>query len=176
MEYREATARDVDAIAGLHADSWRLSYRGPYSDEFLDGDVGAERLAAWTERLVTKPATDSTYTILAERDGVLVGFAHTILDDDPKWGALLDNLHVRHELQGAGIGTRLLSETATAVIERTPSAGLYLWVLEQNTAARAFYEARGGSCVGRGVAQPPGGGTAAALRYAWRDPAELLVT
>ncbi|HEY3095380.1 MAG TPA: hypothetical protein VGK05_00940 [Acidimicrobiia bacterium] len=72
-------------------------------------------------------------------------------------------------------------DSATAGRTRTssstaPSAGLYLWVLEQNTAAQAFYEARGGRCVGRGVAQPPGGGAAAVLRYAWRDPGELLAT
>ena len=67
-----------------------------------------------------------------------------------------------------------MADTAKAVIHRTPSAGLYLWVLEQNTAAQAFYQARGGECVERGVAEPPGGGTAPTLRYAWPDPAVLL--
>ena len=35
--------------------------------------------------------------------------------------------------------------TAQAVLDSTPASGLYLWVLEQNTAAHAFYTARGGS-------------------------------
>jgi predicted N-acetyltransferase YhbS len=172
MEYREATGGDVDAITELHAESWRRHYRGAYSDAFLDCDVVAERRAVWTDRLAQP--RPSQCTIVAEHDGVVVAFAHTILDDDPAWGALLDNLHVRHDLKGGGIGTRLMAETAQAIIERTPSAGLYLWVLEQNTAAQAFYQARGGSCVGRGVAEPPGGGTAPTLRYAWPDPAVLL--
>jgi hypothetical protein len=58
---------------------------------------------------------------------------------------------------------------------------LYLWVLEQNTAAQAFYEAKGGRCVERGLAPPPGGdpdrlvGAPRRLRYIWPDPGDLLL-
>jgi hypothetical protein len=41
-----------------------------------------------------------------------VGLAHTILDDNPTGGALLDNLHVRYGVKRQGVGTRLLSLTA----------------------------------------------------------------
>jgi hypothetical protein len=51
-----------------------------------------------------------------------------------------------------------------------------LWVLEQNTSGQAFYDARGGTCVGRERRGPfPGGGTAMGLRYAWPDPAALVI-
>jgi ribosomal protein S18 acetylase RimI-like enzyme len=173
MEFRDATADDAEAIAGLHADSWRRNYRGAYLDAYLDGDVVTDRLAVWTERL-TRPRLDRC-TIVAARDGVVVGLAHTILDDDPTWGALLENLHVAHDLKGHGIGTRLMVETALVVVERAPSTGLYLWVLEQNKAAQAFYQARGGACVGRELRGPfPGGGAAVGLRYAWSDPGRLV--
>lgn len=174
MQLRDATTRDVDSIAALHADSWRRNYRGAYSDAFLDGDVLADRLSVWTNRLTGPDRRASQCTIVAEREGAVVGFAHTILEYDPRWGALLDNLHVTHELKGHGIGTRLMAETAQAVIERAPSSGLYLWVLEGNVAAQAFYEARGGACVGREVSEPPGGGTVTGLRYVWTDPSVLL--
>lgn len=169
---RKATAQDVDAIAGLHADSGRRHYRGAYSDAYLDGDVVADRLAVWTGRLM-RPVSNHG-TIVADADGVVVGFAHTILDDDPTWGALLDNLHVVHDRQGQRIGTRLMTETAKAVVERAPSAGLYLWVLEGNTSARSFYESLGGRCVGGEVTEAPGGGAILGLRYAWPDPSRLL--
>jgi GNAT superfamily N-acetyltransferase len=42
MNFRLAGPPDADAIAALHADSWRRHYRGAYSDAFLDGDVGAD--------------------------------------------------------------------------------------------------------------------------------------
>jgi ribosomal protein S18 acetylase RimI-like enzyme len=172
MQYRGATARDAEAVAGLHAESWRRHYRGALSDGFLDGEVFDERRDVWAERLAA-PRADWC-TIVAEFDGMVVGLAHTVLDDDPTWGALLDNLHVAHGLKRRGVGTVLTAMSAEAVVVRRPASGLYLWVLEQNTAAQAFYDARGGRCVERRVSGMPGGGTAPSLRYSWPDPTVLL--
>ena len=52
------------AIAGLHADSWKRHYRGAYLDSFLDGDVIADRMADWTDRL-SRPGPDR-YTVVAD--------------------------------------------------------------------------------------------------------------
>jgi ribosomal protein S18 acetylase RimI-like enzyme len=178
LRFRSAGQRDAAAIAALHAGSWRRHYRGAFSDAFLDGDVTAFLLDKWTTRLAAPGPL--ARTIIAELDGAeLAGLAHTVLDDDPAWGALLDNLHVAHELKRQGVGTRLMSLTAQAVLAERPGSGLYLWVLEQNTRARAFYEARGGACVERREVQPPAGqaslnGRPMGLRYAWPDPAKLL--
>jgi GNAT superfamily N-acetyltransferase len=171
LQFRLAGPDDAEAVANLHAESWRRHYRGAYSDAFLDGDVFADRLGVWTDRLRTPD--QRRCTILAE-DGSLVGFANTFFDDDPAWGALLDNLHVAHPHKRRGIASRLLTLTAEAVSEqRSERTGLYLWVLEQNVGAQAFYEARGGRCVERGLVSPPGGiasrvtGSPGKLRYAW---------
>ena len=172
MEYRRASAQDIEAIAALHAESWRKNYRGSYSDAFLDGDVFADRRAVWTERLNQPGARDET--VVAESDGAIVGFVHTILDDDPVWGALLDNLHVAHDVKRAGVGTRLMALSAAAVLARGTNKRLYLSVLEANLPAQAFYRARGGECVGREVFDAPGGGSVVALQYAWTDPSVLL--
>lgn len=152
-QYRLSGASDAPAVAALHADSWRRHYRGAYSDTFLDGDVETDRVAVWADRL--SQLAEGHFTILAERDGRLVGFVHTVLDADPSWGALVDNLHVRHGQKRSGIGTRLLGEATQILLERRPTVGLYLWVLEQNTAAQAFYEERGAVRVERGVVQAP---------------------
>jgi len=176
-KFRLARPIDARAVANLHADSWRRHYRGAYSDVFLDGDVFADRLAVWTDRLATPDPRRCT--ILAEQDG-LVGFANTFLDHDPTWGALLDNLHVADGHKRRGIASRLLALTAEAVIERSKRAALYLWVLEQNSDARAFYQARGGRCVERGPVSPPGRiasritGSPAKLRYAWPELTALV--
>jgi ribosomal protein S18 acetylase RimI-like enzyme len=173
MQLRRATADDTGAIAALHADSWRRNYRGAFLDSFLDGDVLSDRLAVWSDRMAQPEP--SSCTIIAERDGEFLGFAHTKFDHDPTWGALLDNLHVTHVHKRLGIGTRLMVETARAVLARPTPTGLYLWVLEQNTPAQAFYKARGGEAVGRALRGPfPGGGTAPGLRMAWPDPAQLI--
>ena len=171
---RPAEVRDVEAVAALHADSWRRNYRGAYLDSYLDGDVVTDRLVVWRERITCPDATFRT--IVAEHDGAFAGFAHTKLGDDPTWGALLENLHVVHELKGRGIGTRLMAATAQVVLDSTPGAGLYLWVLDVNVAAQAFYAARGGVEAGREMRGPfPGGGTALGHRIVWRDPSRLLL-
>jgi ribosomal protein S18 acetylase RimI-like enzyme len=176
--YRLADAGDAPAIAALHADSWRRHYRGAYADSYLDGDVVADRLEVWSERL-SQP-DHRTFTWVAECTGRLVGFIHTVLDAEERWGALIDNLHVTTERKGEGIGTRLLSAAAEVLLERRPSSGLFLWVLEQNRAAQAFYRARHAAYVERAPVQAPGGdatrlhGAPAKLRYVWPDPSVLL--
>lgn len=90
-------------------------------------------------------------------------------------GALLDNLHVSYELKRQGVGRRLMAETARILRERRSASGLYLWVLQQNTAARAPYVAQGGVCVEETTRGPlPGGGSTPSLRLAWSDPTILF--
>jgi GNAT superfamily N-acetyltransferase len=176
--FRSAGPGDAGVIARLHAESWRRHYRGAYSDSFLDGDVLEDRLSVWTKRLCSPEA--ESRTILAERAGELVGFAHTVLDEDDAWGSLIDNLHVTYGLKRQGIGTRLLAIAAQQVAERSPLSGMYLWVLEQNTDAQAFYARRGGAHAGGREVLAPGGdparltGRPVVVRYAWRDLSILL--
>jgi len=175
--FRRAGPADAETVAELHADSWRRHYRGAYSDEFLDGDVHADRLAVWTARL-SEP-DPRRCTILAV-DGGVVGFANTFFDDDPTWGALLDNLHVAERHRRQGMGSCLLALTAEAVLAQRETAGLYLWVLEQNVDAQAFYESLGARREGREPVSAPGGiasrivGSPKKLRYAWQEPSVLI--
>jgi ribosomal protein S18 acetylase RimI-like enzyme len=177
VEYRRAQAPDADPIAALHADSWQRHYRGAYSDAFLDGDVLDDRRAWWTSQLMDPQPNH--YTVVAETRDDVVGFAHTILDADETWGALLDNLHVTTRLHRCGIGTHLMVMTADYLLAiGTPR--LFLWVLEQNTAAQRFYASRGGANVERAAVSPPGGnrdrlaGTPMKLRFAWTDISDLV--
>lgn len=175
---RRATGADAEAVADLHADSWRRHYRRAYPDSFLDGPVFDDRRAAWSGRLSDHSA--SSVTFVAERpleDGAaaLVGFVHVVLDADARYGALVDNLHVRAAHKGGGIGTVLLAHAASAVLEERPGSGLFLWVLEGNLDAQAFYRARGAVVGGTRVAVPPGGGAElVALRCSWPDPRSLV--
>ena len=177
IQYRRATVGDAEAIASLHAESWRRNYRGAYSDDFLDGDVHDDRRRVWTTRLADPSSTDRT--VVATADAHVVGFAHVVPESDPTWGALLENLHVTHDLRGGGIGTQLLALSARTALD-DGSPGLFLWVLEQNVAAQAFCEARGGTQVERGLVPAPGGvgtrlaGTPTRFRYVWTDPTVLF--
>jgi ribosomal protein S18 acetylase RimI-like enzyme len=174
IQYLEPTDRDADSIAALHADSWRRHYRGAYLDSYLDGDVVSDRQEVWRGRLA-QPTTDH-FTVVARHGDEVLGFAHTIVDEDPPWGSLLENLHVRSGLKRTGIGTHLLSHVAQSLLRLRPDGSLHLWVLDQNTAAQAFYDARGGRRVETQRRGPfPGGGRAMGHRYHWSDPTRLQI-
>ncbi|MGW5352115.1 N-acetyltransferase family protein [Streptomyces sp. NPDC004031] len=171
-QFRYAGPGDAEAVARLHADSWRRHYRGAYSDSYLDGDVVADRLAVWSGRLA---APAGTRTVVAEDTGGggFLGFVHVVLDDDPAWGSLVDNLHVTAARQRTGVGRALLARAAAEASGHATSPALYLWVLEQNTSAQAFYAAMGGAHVETLPVGPPGGdptrlaGTPSKLRISW---------
>ncbi len=156
VRYRLAIASDAPAIAKLHAESWRIAYRGMFPDEFLDNEAFDDRAKVWRERFADPEREARTLTILAEREDDLVGFAHSIIDEDETYGTLLDNLHVHPDAQRLGIGTRLMAETAGMLEAAGNTSSFYLWVLEDNAGARRFYEALGGNECGRGsVADGP---------------------
>lgn len=172
VRFRRASVDDANNVAALHADSWRRHYRGAYSDSFLDGDVLGDRKTVWSERLA-EPG--HSRTILAEDDAGLIGFIHVIFDDDPRWGSLIDNLHVDSSRRRGGVGTALLVRAGDAIRDQAAMPAAYLWVLDQNTAAQNFYRARGGVFVEKVAVPPPGGvasrliGSPVGIRVAWPE-------
>ncbi len=165
MNIRDACVDDMEAIALLHAESWRTAYRGAYSDAYLDGNVFQDRETVWQARL-TAPR-EHQFTIVAEHDAAIVGFACAFGAEDPRWGTLLDNLHVRTDRKRNGIGAQLIRETALRSQRQWPDIGLYLWVLEANAPARRFYEQLGAQNAERRASERPGGGSVVGLRYVW---------
>jgi ribosomal protein S18 acetylase RimI-like enzyme len=164
---RLALAADAESIARLHAESWRASYRGIYRDAYLDGPVFEDRLRVWQERLAAP--SDEQFVLLAAEGDVVIGFVCAYGSADARWGTLVDNLHVRRDRQRAGLGRKLLAGAARWSVERYTEASLYLWVLEDNTNARAFYESLGAEEHGRELTEAPGGGEVMGLRYVWRS-------
>ncbi|HWG27765.1 GNAT family N-acetyltransferase [Actinospica sp.] len=174
LEVRAAVADDAEQIALLHTDSWRRFYRDAFSDSYLDGDVLSDRRTVWSTRLA---APSHAATIVAADGSGVTAFVHVILDEDARWGSLIDNLHVRHDQRRSGLGRVLVRRAAAAVAERAADRRMYLWVLEQNANAQRFYQAMGGACVEKTLVDPPGGvpdrlaGTPSKLRIAWADVA-----
>ncbi len=171
MKTRIAVPADAAAIADLHAESWRVAYRGKLQDDYLDRTIYAERQALWEERF--RSSSDNQFVVVAETAGGVTGFACVYGDEDATWGSFLDNLHVAPDKKRQGVGTVLMAEVATWSLRSWPANGMYLWVLESNTSAMQFYEELGGSRVGEGVWTPPDGGEYRKLRYAWDRLDEL---
>ena len=165
---------DAEAIAALHAASWRATYRGILRDDFLDGGADQALLKLWGERL-RDPATVSTrWVAKIERASHLEAFACLFLDVDLEWGAVLDNLHVAPERHGHGFGRALIAAAAEWVIRQRPDSPLHLWVYEKNVRAIAFYERLGGRLAGRKLGTALNGERVDGVRFAWTRPAALV--
>ena len=172
ITYRLAQLIDAEAIAKLHTQSWRQTYRGILRDEYLDGTIGEERYAVWQKRFADPAANQRS--LVAEGDNQLLGFICLFLDEDPQLGKLIDNLHVASASKGQGIGARLMREATRLFIPQATQPGFYLDVYEANQSAIQFYERMGGTNVGREDHDNPDGGRAMTLRYAWKTAADLL--
>jgi ribosomal protein S18 acetylase RimI-like enzyme len=165
IEYRPATPSDAESIADLHARSWRENYRGAFHDTFLDGDLPAERLRVWRERLDRPPRNQLVQVAVDGAD--VVGFVCVYGAHDDRWGSLVDNLHVAHAAKRNGIGSSLLRRAGAWLASVYPDAGVYLWVLEVNTSARMFYERLGAENAGVSVMETHGSAVVRSCRYIW---------
>jgi ribosomal protein S18 acetylase RimI-like enzyme len=164
VQLRRAQLADADSIALLHIASWRVAYSAELPAPYLASLDGAARAEQWRTRMA-RPTTD---VLLAEQDGVLLGFcAHGPAHDlggslTSAWGRsnrrCLQNartggqelerpweiysLHVQPQLRGGGIGTILFNEGLGSA-HRAGASLLTLWVVATNAPARRFYEGKG---------------------------------
>ena len=169
---RPAQLSDYSAIALLQAENWRQNYRGIFSDTFLDYEVDQERIWDWYERLDTPGENQQVIIAMAAEN--VVGFACLLLNDDPVFGSLLDNLHVSMDWQRAGIGKWLMKECAKIIRDKGSNNKMYLWVYESNQNAINVYNRLGGTNLETIEKQHKDGTKARACRYIWDDVSQLI--
>jgi ribosomal protein S18 acetylase RimI-like enzyme len=169
--YRTATLADADAVAALHARSWRENYRGSFRDEFLDGDLVGEREQVWRARLA-QPAANQLVRLAVDEERLL-GFVCAYGGHDPRWGSLIDNLHVAREATRRGIASALMRQAGDWLARAYPEQEVYLLVLEVNASARRFYERIGGRNAEIAEMETNGGAWVRSCRYTWRRAAQL---
>jgi GNAT superfamily N-acetyltransferase len=132
---RTATLDDVDAGAALHAACWREAYTGLVDPALLESrlsDTDRWR-TGWTRQLEAGPPR-----VLAVADDELIGFAvagPSRKDDAPTTQELYA-LYTRAAWWGSGLGQALLDVVA-------PIGPCWLFVLEGNARAQAFYARNG---------------------------------
>jgi ribosomal protein S18 acetylase RimI-like enzyme len=170
-EYRPAGPSDAEAIAHLHARSWRENYRGSFLDEFLDGDLPGERLRVWRARLDQPAANQFVQLAIDGKD--LSGFVCAYGAHDPQWGSFVDNLHVSRAFKHNGIGSALMRQAGAWLAALYPTLGIHLLVLEANASARRFYERLGGQNAEVSTMETHGGATVRSCRYVWSRPSLL---
>jgi ribosomal protein S18 acetylase RimI-like enzyme len=166
IEYRAAQEMDAAAVAAIHAASWRDAYADILDPAFLAGPIEADRLDLWTSRLTKSPSTLMVHVAVDSNQG-LVGFICAQRDQDPRWGSLVDNLHVAPRMRGRRIGERLLWIAAEKLAEQNAANGLHLWVFEANEAGLRFYQRLGGRVVEEDKSSIPAANGKPVLRVHW---------
>ncbi|MBT8184098.1 MAG: GNAT family N-acetyltransferase [Eudoraea sp.] len=171
--YRRASSQDAKKIATLHAESWRLNYRGILEDRYLDHEVEADRKKVWQDRF--KISRSDMIVILAEKGSDLVGFGCVFLNENEQYGAYLDNLHVLKVYSGKGIGKVLLSLMASAIIRQGGRRDMYLWVLTANKGAIRLYEKLKGQRKEQLMEEELWEQAVEKVRYYWPDVESLIL-
>jgi GNAT superfamily N-acetyltransferase len=153
VQIRPATVRDVDEVTDLHLDVWEEAYGDLIAAEILaTRRMGrSDRVARWREIISSH---ESTLLLARENDGSrLLGFISLGSGRDEPRAGLPDlevrALYVRAEVYGCGVGYALL----TGAIGSAPA---YLWVLDGNRRAVAFYERQGFRFDGSAKTEPVG--------------------
>ena len=173
---RKATETDAGSIAHLHAISWKSAYKNILPQEYLDNDVESEKEAYWTGKMRNLNTND--FVLLMEKtegedqENTLIGFVAVCESNEMGYGAIVDNLHVLPEEKGKKIGLRLLC-MAAAELKQQGKDSFYLWVFDQNTAAREFYKKTGGIPVDKGLYEMRGK-KIPETRYCWTTLQGLL--
>jgi len=136
---RRALSADAATVGHIHVESWKVAYRGLMPDEVIERTDLAYRTRFWTERI----ADPQWPVFLFEEDGNAFAFCQMIpsrdSDDDPTHVGHITSLHVLPQLRGRGYG-RMLLDHVLAEFMRRGFSEVTLWVLEENSSARTFYE------------------------------------
>ncbi len=173
MIVRKACLDDAPAIARVHVDTWRTTYRGIMPKEYLARLSYDQREHSWRQTLTTAFKDNHFIYVIEDRDSQIVGFADGGLErtGNPIYTGELYAIYILDAYQGQGLGRRLTLE----VVERLFEAGfdsMLVWVLADNPACR-FYEALGGQKVYEQILERAGT-KLKELAYGWKDTREII--
>ena len=135
---RPATIDDASALGALHMACWREAYASHLSAEFLARATPQSSGERWAQTIARLNDDGRALPLVAECDGALLGFA---MGGAPRGEIApreteLYALYTRASTHGTGLGQRLF-DTA---IGGQPA---FLWVLDRNPRATAFYQRNG---------------------------------
>ena len=172
VRVRVANLKDAGPIARVHVDSWRTTYPGIVPVEYLAGLSYRNRESIWADILSSGRPAESNF--VAETDcGEIVGFAGggPEREGNPTYRGELYAVYLLEQYRGAGVGRRLVSAVARQLAV-DGFCSMLVWVLEDNRPACTFYEALGGTEVGRQTVTI-GGADLWEVAYGWDDVAGL---
>lgn len=149
---------DRMAISRVYEESWKYAYKGIVPQDYLSS-IPEGRWASGIDHSNWK-------TLVCVDDGRIVGassFCKSRFEQFPDWGEVI-SLYLLPDYMGKGYGALLLEASITE-LERLGYGDVFLWVLEENSRARCFYEKHSFSLSDDFLDDTIGGKTLREVRY-----------
>ena len=155
LEIRVPRIDDAAGAAAVHYRSWIATYTPLLRHDEADQLTLAERVAHWEWLLGSEPPRMGS--LVAVRAEAIVGLVEwgVGVDAHPSVGEV-HAIHVVPEERGRAVGWRLLVAALQALRGHGVRRAI-LWVVEDNSTARAFYERQGWKWDGTVLERPLGG-------------------
>lgn len=150
-ELRPLVPGDAEKLATLHVAIWRDTYAGLMPQEKLDQLDPAQSAQKW-RAVLTSDSPPRVLGAFDRRSGHLVGWicVGEARDDDAPAPVELQVLNIDKHHQGTGLAQELLRR------ELPDREAAYLWVVDGNMRAQAFYRKHGFELDGAGQDDPSG--------------------
>jgi N-acetylglutamate synthase-like GNAT family acetyltransferase len=132
---RRARISDLEKMAEINTNAWKINYKGIIDDDFLQ----TRTTETFIKRRMESNWLENTKTFVYEEDNIVKGFVSG--ENEKKNNCEIGALYVGPEYQGQGIGTKLL-EYMKKYYKNVGYKKLIIWTIKglQNN---KFYEKHG---------------------------------
>lgn len=138
INLRSAAQADVQQIAKIHVNSWKVAFDGLMPDDYINGYTISSRIDEWQSTM----STNAEKVVVAECGDEVVGFMSYHIHPENAETLELSKLYLCPHVYGQGLGSKFLNyleaESLAQGIEM-----IRLYVLDTNEAAIQFYSKHG---------------------------------
>ncbi|KSU83311.1 L-amino acid N-acyltransferase YncA [Fictibacillus enclensis] len=147
MEIRKALPGDEEAIAFVHVDSWRTTYKGIVDEEYLQNMSVEDRKEMW-KGIIENPLPEN-YLFVASINQEIIGFCSGGPNRSGRYpyDGELYAIYILQEYQRRSIGTSLIRRLAQSHLDSGYHT-MMVWVLQDNP-CKIAYERLGGILLGK---------------------------
>ena len=119
MLLREGDLNDVLAIAQVHVNTWRTTYRGTIPDDYLTQLSYEKRERGWVEIFSSAKDTGNFTYVAEDASGQIVGFANGGVErtGNTIYKGELNAIYILKTYQNQGIGRRLVMATVNRLAQ-----------------------------------------------------------
>ena len=141
MIVREASLSDISKITEVYVDSWKTTYKGILTEEYLN-NISYKEKEEYLLNYFRKPK--SKFFVSVNDKGEVTGFVAFGEESTgkTKYRGELYFIYLLKEYKGQGIG-KLLINKAIEELEKANITSMLIWALEKNSTCK-FYEYLGG--------------------------------